>query len=167
MSPDKQLEDLLAALVGRFGSESSLGEVRAISYALRMTREGKKFSVSEVAKATGTPKQTLSRWLQQRVDLGRVTTQLYDNDSRRREITVTDPVGTNRHLGLVAEILGCDVDPPRRVQYGASIGRLVLAGFFLTRLLFRIGICLSLVPIVQTVAGNGASLYARQGVVAC
>ena len=115
MCPDKQLEDLLAVLVERFGSERSLGEVRAISYALRMTREGKKFSLSDVAKATGTPKQTLSRWIQQRVDLGRVTTQLCDDDSRRREITVTDPVGTNRHLERLAEILGCEVDRPRRV----------------------------------------------------
>jgi YD repeat-containing protein len=116
MSPDKQLVDLLAVLVERFGSETSLGEVRAISYALRMTREGKKFSVSDVAKATGTPKQTLSRWLQQRVDTGQVTTQRYDDDSRRQEITVTDPVGTTQHLELVAKILGCDMDPPRRVQ---------------------------------------------------
>jgi len=105
MSPDKQLEDLLAVLVERFGAEPSLGEVRAIAYALRMTREGKEFSVSDVAKATRTPKQTL--W---------VTTHLFDDDSRRQEITVADPVGTNRHLELVAEILGCDVDPPQRVQ---------------------------------------------------
>ena len=115
MSPDKQLDDLLAVLVDRFGSETSLGEVRAISYALRMTREGRKFSVSDVAKATGVSKQSLSRWLQHHVDTGVVKTQPAEDDARIQEITITDPARAYRHLEPMAKILGCEVGQPRCV----------------------------------------------------
>jgi DNA-binding MarR family transcriptional regulator len=116
MSPDKQLEDLLAVLVERFGAERSLGEVRAVTCALRLWREGRTFSVSDIAKATGTSKQTLSRWLQYRVEEGRVATQPFEDNSRRQEIIVTDPPQATRHLEPLAELFGCDVDSPRRVQ---------------------------------------------------
>jgi DNA-binding MarR family transcriptional regulator len=113
MSPDEQLEDLLAVLVERFGAETSLAEVRAISYSFRMSREGRKFSVSDVAKATGAPKQNLSRWLQHRIDDGRVTTQPSEDDARIQEIAITDPASSYRHLEAVAEIFGCDVTNDR------------------------------------------------------
>jgi DNA-binding MarR family transcriptional regulator len=116
MSPDKQLEALLAVLVERFGGDYSLAEVRAISYSLRMWRKGRKFSVSEVAKATGTSKQNLSRWLQHRIDSGRVTTHPAEDDARKHEVELTDPKGVYRHLEPIAKILGCDMDPPRRVR---------------------------------------------------
>ena len=116
MCPDKELDDLLAVLVERFGSECSLGEVRAVSYGLRMSREGKTFSVTDIAKATGTSKQTLSRWLHYRIEDGRVTTHAAEDDSRVQEITLTDPKQAYRHLGPLAKILGCDVDRPRRVR---------------------------------------------------
>ena len=116
MSPDKQLEDLLAVLVERFGAEHSLGEIRAVSYGFRMWREGRKFSISDVARATGAPKQNLSRWLQQHVDAGRVTAHPFPDDDRIQEITITDPESAYRHLEAVAEIFGCHVDPPRRAR---------------------------------------------------
>ncbi len=112
---DKQLEDLLAVLVARFGAERSLGEIHATSYALRLSREGSKFSVSDVAKATGVSKQSLSRWLQHHVDTGQVKTQPAEDDARIQEITITDPAWAYRHLEPMAKILGCEVGQPRRV----------------------------------------------------
>jgi len=112
---DKRLEDLLAALVTRFGAERTLGEVHATSYALRMSREGSKFSVSDVAKATGVSKQSISRWLQHHVDTGVVKTQPAEDDARIQEITITDPARAYRHLEPIAKILGCEVGQPRRV----------------------------------------------------
>lgn len=114
MSPDRELEELLALLVQRFGSERSLGEVFATCYGLRMAREGRDFSVSDIAKATGLPKQNLSRWLQYQVSIGQANTEPSEDDARRQEIGITDPVWAYRHLERAAEIMNCKLDLPRR-----------------------------------------------------
>ena len=114
MSPDKQLGDLLAVLVERFGVARTLGEVYATSYALGVMREGRRPSVAEVAKATGCSKQNLSRWLQHQVDIGQAKTHRAEDDARIQEISITDPVWAYRHLEPVAELFDCNVDPSRR-----------------------------------------------------
>jgi transcriptional regulator with XRE-family HTH domain len=121
MSPDKQLEDLLLVLVARFGAGCSLGEVYATSYFFRTLREGRKTSVSDAARATGLSKQNLSRWLQSKIDLGEVYTHLSDDDARIQEIGIVDLEWSYRHLELLAEILGCDVDSPRRSTKAPSL----------------------------------------------
>jgi len=115
MSPDKQLQDLLAVLVERFGAERSLGEVLATLYALRASREGRGFSLADVRRATGTSKQNLSRWLKHHIDTGQVKTQPAEDDARIREIAITDPAWAYRHLEPMAKILGCEVGQPRCV----------------------------------------------------
>ena len=112
MSPDKQLVDILALLVERFGAGRTLGEVYATSYALKVLREGGNLSVADIAKATGSSKQNLSRWLRHHVDTGQIKTQPAEDDYRRQEITITDPTWTYRHLESLAKIIGCDVDQP-------------------------------------------------------
>ena len=113
MSPDKQLVDLLAILVERFGTARTLGEAYATSYALMVMREGGIPSVADIAKATGCSKQNLSRWLQYQIDIGQAKTHPAEDYARRQEIAITDPMWAYRHLESVAEILGCGVDLSR------------------------------------------------------
>jgi DNA-binding MarR family transcriptional regulator len=113
-SPDTQLEEILKLLVERFGSERSLGEAYATCHALRMVREGRDFSVSDIARATGLPKQNLSRWLKYQVSIGQANTRASEDDARRQQIGITDPAWAFRHLERAAEIFGCDLDTPRR-----------------------------------------------------
>ncbi len=113
MSPDKQITDILAVLVERFGASRTLGEVYATSYALKVLREGGNLSVADVAKATGCSKQNLSRWLQYQVGIGQAKTKPAEDDARRQEINITDPMWAYRHLESLAEILDCDVDQPQ------------------------------------------------------
>ena len=109
LSPDRQLEELLELLVLRFGADRSLGEVYATCFALRMAREGREFSLSDIAKATGLPKQNLSRWLAYQVSIGQANTRVSEDDARRQEIGVTDPVWAFRHLERTAEIFDCEL----------------------------------------------------------
>ncbi len=113
MSPDKQLTDILNVLVKRFGAGRTLGEVYATLYALRVLREGGNLSIADVAKATGCSKQNLSRWLQYQIGIGQAKTKPAEDDNRKQEIDITDPMWAYRHLESLAEILGCDVDQPR------------------------------------------------------
>ncbi len=112
LSPDMQLEELLELLVQRFGSDRSLGEAFATCYALRMAREGREVGLSDIARATGLPKQNLSRWLAYQVSIGQAHTRASEDDARRQEIGITDPVWAFRHLERVAEIFGCELDTP-------------------------------------------------------
>ncbi len=114
MSPDKQLVDILAMLVERFGAGRTLGEAYATSYALKVMRAGGIPSLADIAKVTGCSKQNLSRWLQYQVDIGQAKTQRAEDDARKQEITITDPMWAYRHLESLAKILGCDVDQPQR-----------------------------------------------------
>ncbi|TDJ25071.1 MAG: hypothetical protein E2O54_03525 [Gammaproteobacteria bacterium] len=114
LSPDTQLEEMLKLLVERFGADRSLGEVFATCHALRMAREGRDFSVSDIARATGLPKQNLARWLKYQVSIGQANTRPSEDDARRQNISITDPVWAFRHLERAAEIFGCDLDTPRR-----------------------------------------------------
>ena len=114
LSPDIELEELLELLVLRFGPDRSLGEAYATSYALRMAREGTEFSLSDIARATGLPKQNLSRWLAYQVSIGQASTKASADDARRQEIGVADPVWAFRHLERTAEIFGCELQTPRR-----------------------------------------------------
>ena len=59
------------------------GEAYATSYALRMAREGAEFSLSDIAKVTGLPKQNLSRWLAYQVSIGQANTKASADDARR------------------------------------------------------------------------------------
>ena len=61
MNPDKQLVDILAVLVQRFGTGRTLGEAYATLYALKVLREGQTPSLADIAKTTGCSKQNLSR----------------------------------------------------------------------------------------------------------
>ena len=114
VSPDKQLVDILALLVERFGTGRTLGETYATLYALMVLRAGGVPSVTEIAKATGCSKQSLSRWLQYQVEIGQAATQPADDDARKQEIAITDPMWAYRHVPPLAEILGCEVDQPQR-----------------------------------------------------
>ena len=111
MSPDKQIEDILAVLVERFGAGRTLGEAYATSHTLRVLREGRKLSLTEVAATTGCSKQNLSRWLQYQIDIGQASTVPADHDGRIQEISITDPMWAYRHLEALAIILDCEVDP--------------------------------------------------------
>lgn len=114
MSPDAELEDLLRLLILRFGPDRSLGEVYATSYALHQWRKGQEISLTDIAKATGLPKQNLSRWLRYQISIGQAKAETSEDDRRRQEIGITDPVWALRHLERVAEILGAKLDLPRR-----------------------------------------------------
>ena len=120
MSPDKQIIDILALLVERFGHARTVGEIYATSYAIKVIREGGTLSLSEVAKATGCSKQSLSRWLQFQVDIGQAKTQPAEDDARKHEIDITDPQWAYRHLEPLAELLGCNVDQPRSIRRTAE-----------------------------------------------
>ena len=114
MNPDKQLVDLLAVLVKRFGSGRSLGEAYATSYSLSLLRDGKPLSLAEISRETGCSKQNLSRWLKFQIEIGQAKTQPHDDDGRVQEIDITDPLWAYRHLETIAKILDCEVDLPRR-----------------------------------------------------
>lgn len=118
MSPDTQLEELLKVLVERFGTSRTLGEVYALTYALRTVREGKTLTLSDVAERTGIPKQNLSRWLKSQVERERAEIQLAEDDARRYIITVTNLDGGCRHLPAVAELLNSSMDRPRAEREG-------------------------------------------------
>ncbi|MGD8832853.1 MAG: hypothetical protein PVF57_19765, partial [Pseudomonadales bacterium] len=114
MSPDAQLEQLLKVFVDRFGASRTLGEAYAITYGLRVWREGGQVTLADVAEHTGIPKQNLSRWLKSRLEAQIVQTEPHDTDARMHQIKVVDIDDTSRHLAAAAEILGCAFDPPRR-----------------------------------------------------
>lgn len=111
VTPDQQLEDLLAVLVQRFGTGKTLGEVYATAYALRVLRSGGNPSIAEVAEATGCSKQNLSRWLKFQITIGQAVTGDVEDDGRKRSIGITDPDWAYRHLEAVAEVLMCEVYP--------------------------------------------------------
>ena len=92
--PTSNFVDILALLVERFGAGRTLGEVYATSYALKVLRERGNLSVADIAKATDSPKQSLSWWLQHHVDTGQIETQPTEDDARRKRITITDPTWT-------------------------------------------------------------------------
>ena len=114
MSPDKQIVDIMAVLVERFGPGRTLGEAYATLYALKVMREGRNPSIAEIAKATGCSKQNLSRWLQFQVGIGQAKTQPTEDDARKQEIDITDPMWAYRHLESLAKILGCELEQSRR-----------------------------------------------------
>ncbi len=101
-------------LVERFGAGRTLGEAYATSYTLKVIREGGFPSVADIARATGCSKQNLSRWLQYQIDIGQAKTQPAEDDARKQEIAITDPLWAYRHLEAIAEIIGCTLDLPRR-----------------------------------------------------
>jgi len=103
----------MALLVERFGTGRTLGETYATVYALMVLRAGGIPSIAEIAKATGCSKQSLSRWLRYQIDIGQATTQPAEDDARKQEITITDPMWAYRHLESMAKILGCDLDQPQ------------------------------------------------------
>ena len=120
MAPDQKIVEILAVLVDRFGARCTLGQAYAVSYALKMMLEGKNPSIADLAKATGCSKQNLSRWLQNYIDVGHVEIQPAEEDARRLEISITDPKRAYRHLNPLAQILGCDTNPPRDREGGSA-----------------------------------------------
>jgi len=48
------------------------------------------------------------------VDIGQAKTEPLEDDARVQKISITDPDWAYRHLEAVAEVLGCELDPPRR-----------------------------------------------------
>jgi DNA-binding transcriptional regulator GbsR (MarR family) len=113
VSPDSQLEALLKVLVERFGASRTLGEVYATTNALRAVREGRDFTLAEVADQTGISKQNLSRWLKIHIETGHAVIQPHQEDGRRQSIDVVDLKYACRHLPAIADVLGCAVDPTR------------------------------------------------------
>jgi DNA-binding MarR family transcriptional regulator len=112
--------DILAVLVERFGARCTLGQAYAASYLLKEMSEGRKPSIADIARETGCSKQNLSRWLQNHIDIGHIAIQPAEEDARRLEITVTDPKRAYRHLNSLAQILGCDTNPPRDRERGSA-----------------------------------------------
>ena len=110
MAPDDQLLDLLAALVKRFGTGRSLGEVYTNSYAIAAVREGRTVSVAELSEVTGCSQQNISRWLQRQIHVDHVTVRPNDYDARIQEIDIPDLELAGRHLKEIASILDCEVD---------------------------------------------------------
>lgn len=101
----QKLERIFIALIERYGSKASLGEVYAANIALHRLRNGHALSVSELAMVADQPISNIWRWL------GRVPhIELFPdpNDDRRRLIRITDWEAATRHLPRLAEVLAND-----------------------------------------------------------
>ncbi|MGD8418777.1 MAG: hypothetical protein PVH91_17060 [Pseudomonadales bacterium] len=123
MSPDLQLERLLRILVDRFGAARSLGEVYATTHALRAYREGRSLTLADIAEQTGISKQNLSRWLKVHIDTEHAIALPHQVDGRKQNIDIINLAYACRHLGAVAEVIGCAMESrgaPRSDEVGRS-----------------------------------------------
>lgn len=99
-----RMESILRLLVERHGARMTLGELLAVYAAMARLCKHDRVTVSEVADATGLPKQNISRWAQKRVgqSIGLIVNE---DDQRVRDLALLDDRRGQKNIERLAEIL--------------------------------------------------------------
>lgn len=84
-----RLEAVLRLLVDRHGARMTLGETLAITAAMARLCRQDRVTISEIAEATGLPKQNLSRWAQKRIG-DSITLRVNEEDRREHDVIILD-----------------------------------------------------------------------------
>ena len=98
-------EQLLVLLCERFQPTHSIKLMHAILVWMKLVSEGKKISISDLARKTYLPLSTISRFQQGFNDGVRTLLVPDPNDDRRMLVTMPQPRRSLRHLARVHELL--------------------------------------------------------------
>ena len=98
------MEELLMAWVERYGRRRTLGEMLAITAALKRLCDQDRVTVAEIAEATGLPKQSLSRWAQKRVG-NSIALRINEDDQRVHDVVLLDKNVASEPIRRFARIL--------------------------------------------------------------
>lgn len=101
----RRLEEVLRALVDRYGARMTLGELLAVTAGMARLCKQDSVSVAEIADATGLPKQNLSRWAHKRVGVS-IYLRINDEDQRIHDVVMLDPKQAQEHIEHLARLLG-------------------------------------------------------------
>ena len=112
MSPEElrvetlsRLEELMTAMVERYGRRTTLGEMLAIVATLKRLCRQDQVTLAELADATGLPKQSLSRWAQKRIG-DSILLRINEDDQRMNDVVLMDSERGQRQIEIFARILG-------------------------------------------------------------
>ena len=99
-----QVESILQQLVKRHGARATLGEMLAVYAGMALFCKQERVTVSEIAEATGLPKQNVSRWVTKRlgVSIGLVVN---DDDQRVHDVIMLDRERGQENIENLAGIL--------------------------------------------------------------
>ena len=81
---------ILEGLIEKFGSRTSIGALFAMQVTLEMLNKGERPSINDIAELTGTPRQTISRWVSHHVKRGWIQLESNPDDAREKYIRATD-----------------------------------------------------------------------------
>lgn len=102
-----RLEEVLHHLVNWHGARTTLGELLAITAARVRLCKQDRVSISEIAEATGLPKQNLSRWAKKRAGHS-IFLQVNEDDQRMLDVIMTDATRGQENIERLARIMGTD-----------------------------------------------------------
>jgi DNA-binding transcriptional ArsR family regulator len=102
--------ELLKVLAERHGPRSSLGEMLAIYAGMAHMVKKDKVTISELAEATGLPKQNISRWVQKRVGES-IGLRVNEDDQRVNDLVMLDRNRGQENIERLAKTLGL-IDEP-------------------------------------------------------
>jgi DNA-binding MarR family transcriptional regulator len=100
-----RMETLLKLLMERYGRRTTLGEMLAITAALRKLCTQDRVTLAEIADATGLPKQSLSRWAKKRVGES-ILLSVNDEDQRVHDVVLVDSKRGQEPIERFAEVFG-------------------------------------------------------------
>jgi len=98
------MEELLTAWVERYGRRTTLGELLAITAALKRLCHQDRVTIAEISEATGLPKQNLSRWARKRVG-DSIQLKINEEDQRVHDVVLLDKNVAAEPLRRFAEIM--------------------------------------------------------------
>jgi len=84
----RTLDELSEQMIERFGSGMTLGEMRAAIVAQRAIYAGQPISLTEIARRSGQPKQSISRWAAR---VPWLTLKEKPDDARAKLLDCNDP----------------------------------------------------------------------------
>lgn len=102
-----ELEKLLRLLVDRHGARMTLGEMLAVTASMARLCKKEQVSISEIAEATGLPKQNVSRWARKRIGES-ISLKINDDDQRMHDVIMMDSNRGQENIERLATILGTD-----------------------------------------------------------
>jgi IS5 family transposase len=100
-----QLEALLYLLVERHGTRMTLGEMLAITAAMKLFCKQDQVTIGQIAEATGIPKQNISRWARKRIG-DSIVLKINDEDQRMHDVAMLDRERGQANIEQMAELFG-------------------------------------------------------------
>lgn len=86
-----RLESILTELVAQYDRTTSIGALLTMLVTIRLQSEGKQPTIGELARLTGIPRQSISRWIARHERKGWIRVLENPDDQRERRITAADP----------------------------------------------------------------------------